>query len=60
MTIDILSDKQKEEFTKRQNPDIIAQNLQQLANLIGAMKNEFPDPEPSGEIKDQSQNRLEQ
>jgi len=60
MLIDTMSDKQKEEFTKRNNPSIIALNFQQLANVIGAIKNEFPEPEHSGEIKDQSQDSNKQ
>jgi len=55
MIIEVMSDKQKEEFTKRQNPGIIAQNLQQLANIIGVVKNEFPETGPSDQIKDKSQ-----
>jgi len=56
MLIDTMSDKQKDEFIKRNNPSIIALNFQQLANVIGAIKNEFPEPEHSSEVKGQVEN----
>ena len=50
--LELFTEKQKTEFTKLHNPDIITQNLNQLSNIIGAVKNANPDAEDTSKSQD--------
>jgi DNA recombination-dependent growth factor C len=56
MMLEMLTDKQKEEFAKRYNVDQITANVSQLSNnlynSIGAVKNAIPDTESQEQVQD--------
>jgi len=52
ISLKVLTEKQKTEFTKRHNVDNIVQNLNKLSHLIGGVKRDVPDTEDEDKSKD--------